>query len=311
MKEEICENCGRAIAAGEQAYLSQNKILCEKCDGLLRRKRDGFDAKDVIKNPPEICKMCGKVIPANERATITDGGLVCVDCENRPDVSFDISEGIKSQKTNDKNSVSNARQSLNMTNEETVKRTIGQSKDEINKLPSCFFCHKNFSQDNTNHTVELFKLIKVPCAGFSVKGWRHGYHTRRIKVPRCESCKNQHDRDKISKDKLNLTGFIAGAMIGFLIGLLLGIKAAINEGRMHYIVIVGPFIFALFTGYLGILVSNLFTSSKIRSSNESRTIYFCNSYPPVEDALKQGWKIGASPEKSYNAVWMGNYEDGE
>jgi hypothetical protein len=38
MKEEVCENCGRVIASGEQACLFQNHILCEKCDVLLRQK---------------------------------------------------------------------------------------------------------------------------------------------------------------------------------------------------------------------------------------------------------------------------------
>ena len=190
------------------------------------------------------------------------------------------------------------------------KRKFTGKKEKINMLTPCFFCQKNPSHDSSEHIVDIFKLVKIPCAGFSVRGWRYGYYTRQIKIPRCESCKNQHNQEKQSKEKLYFTGFIAGAVLGFFVSLFLLIKLAIREGRMHSIVIIGPFVFALFTGSIGLFVAKtLRTANKSNSSDEIYPVHFSNSYLPVSSALKQGWKVGAGPEKEYNAILMGHNEE--
>lgn len=47
MKEEICENCGEVITEEKQAYLFQNKILCEKCDSLLRNNASSHQPQKI------------------------------------------------------------------------------------------------------------------------------------------------------------------------------------------------------------------------------------------------------------------------
>jgi len=231
------------------------------------------------------------------------------DCENTENKRQSFSNSKKDdQIISDEDfwSIINQPEENRIPEKKEARSSIDRTKGNVDHiLPACYFCKKNPSQDSACLVVDLFKLVKVRCTGFSVRGFRYGYYTRQVEVPRCDECKSYHDRREKWAVKCIITGGICAAALGVFIGLLAISGLTRRDGfEVHYLLLLP--VMGIAVGMWGLIVGaiiNLLPRPRLRKGIRARS--YEKKFPSVKSALEQGWKLGEQPRKEYKAVHMG------
>ncbi|HSI86338.1 MAG: hypothetical protein ACAI35_13145 [Candidatus Methylacidiphilales bacterium] len=143
---------------------------------------------------------------------------------------------------------------------ERIENNLKLFEKELSNI-QCHYCGKNVSNPEFAHDLPMHGEVEHSWGSVS-------YSKKTIRVPRCFTCKNLHAQE-------DSVGWVAGLGAGALAYVLFGV-------------------FALFPG---ILVAWLASTVAQAIMQRKTGLKPYTKYPPIEELLAKGWKLGQNPGK--------------
>jgi len=144
---------------------------------------------------------------------------------------------------------------------------------------TCFFCGRNKPADEAETEVKLYgEVRRTPIYEGGQFGERVQWKNATLKVPRCSTCKEAHDKAQ--------TAFTVGGVAGFAMGLGSCITGMSRE-RGGF-VLLGIVLIVIGFG-IGALISSRVLPKDIKKVETK------NEFPRVKELIKEGWSIGEKP----------------
>ena len=171
--------------------------------------------------------------------------------------------------------VSDAARSRIDDNIRTVKGNIEQDR----VYGTCFYCGRNKPADEAETEVKLYgEVRRTPIYEGGQIGERVQWKNATLKVPRCSTCKEAHDKAQ--------TAFTVGGVAGFAMGLGSCITGMSRE--QGGFVLLGIVLIVIGFG-IGALISSRVLPKDIKKVETK------NEFARVKELLKEGWSVGEKP----------------